>query len=176
MEHQCKDPNNHCNIDGHTEDKCWKLHPKLNPMNHKKDAKKNNLLGMDSSNQVESSSDVYEKIVYTSMQKEVNLSSLHHKEEKEMTNVVFGSPYMYMRDAIFMQRENQYHLIKDGKSYIINAHKGKSNISLVSANQAKKLISSSKKYVFLFLRENQPREESVRVKASLEGCTKEQKQ
>jgi hypothetical protein len=28
--HQCKDPNNHsnhCNIDGHTKEKCWKLHP-----------------------------------------------------------------------------------------------------------------------------------------------------
>jgi hypothetical protein len=30
--HRCKDPNNHCthcNIDGHTEKKCWKLHSKL---------------------------------------------------------------------------------------------------------------------------------------------------
>ena len=39
--------------------------------------------------------------------------------------VMFGSPYMYTRHAIFMQRTNQYQLIKDGKSYIINAHKGK---------------------------------------------------
>nr|QHR91259.1 hypothetical protein Q903MT_gene5291 [Picea sitchensis] len=80
---------------------------------------------------------------------------------------------MYMRDAIFMRRANQYRLIKDGKSFIINAHKGKSKISLVSANQAKKLISSSKKYVLLFLRENQSGDESVRVKASLEGCTRD---
>ena len=69
--------------------------------------------------------------------------------------VVFGSPYMYMRDAVFMRRANQYRLIKDGKPFIINAHKDKSKISLVSANQAKKLISASKKYVLLFLRENQ---------------------
>jgi hypothetical protein len=67
--------------------------------------------------------------------------------------VTFGSPYMYMRDAIFMRRANQYQMIKDGKSYIINVHKGKSNISLVGINQDKKLISYSKKYVFLFLRE-----------------------
>jgi hypothetical protein len=68
--HQCKDPNNHCNhcnINGHTKDKCWKLHPELNPKNHKKDAKKKNMLAMDSSNQVESSSDVDENIVYTTM-------------------------------------------------------------------------------------------------------------
>jgi uncharacterized protein YydD (DUF2326 family) len=31
--------------------------------------------------------DVDENIVYTTMQKEVNLSSLHHKEEKEMTKL-----------------------------------------------------------------------------------------
>jgi len=71
----------------------------------------------------------------------------------DVCGVVFGSPYMYMCDAIFM-RVNQYCLIKDGKSFIINAHKGKSKISLVSVNQAKKLINSSKKYVLFFLREN----------------------
>jgi hypothetical protein len=79
--HQCKDPNNHCNhynIDGHTKKKCWKLHPKLNLKNHKKDAKKKNLLATDLSNHVESSFDVDEKIICTSMQKEVNLSILHH--------------------------------------------------------------------------------------------------
>ncbi len=55
-------------------------------------------------------------------------------------------------------------------------HNDKSEISLVSANQAKKLISSRKKYVLLFLRENQSKEESIRGKASLKGCTKKQKQ
>jgi hypothetical protein len=54
-------------------------------------------------------------------------------------------------------------------------HKGNSNISQVSANQTKKLISSSKKYGLLFLRENQFGEESLKVKISLEGCTKEKK-
>jgi hypothetical protein len=34
------------------------------------------------------------------------------------------------------------------------------------------LINSSKKYAFILLRENQPEEELVRVKESLEGCTK----
>jgi hypothetical protein len=55
-------------------------------------------------------------------------------------------------------------------------HKCNSNISLVIANQAKKFISSGKKYVFLFLRENQFDDESMRVKESLEGRTKEKKQ
>jgi hypothetical protein len=91
----------------------------------------------------------------------------------DMCGVVFGIPYMYMMDVIFIQRDNQYFLIKDGKSHIINTQKGKSNISLVSANKDKKLFISSEKYVFLFLRETQPGEELIRVKASLEGCTKE---
>jgi hypothetical protein len=80
-----------------------------------------------------------------------------------------------MRNAIFMWRANEYQLIKDGKSCIMNVHKGKSKISLLSANQAKKLSSSNKKYVLLFLRENQTEDELIRVKASLEGCTKEHK-
>jgi len=61
---------------------------------------------------------------------------------------------MYMRDEIFMRRSNPYWLIKDETYFIINVHKSKSKISLVSVNQAKKLISSKKKYVLLFLRES----------------------
>lgn len=59
---------------------------------------------------------------------------------------------MYMCDVIFMRRANRYWLVKDGKSFISNAHKGKLKNSLVSDNQGNKLISSSKKYVLLFLR------------------------
>jgi hypothetical protein len=56
-----------------------------------------------------------------------------------------------------------------------NTNEKKKNISLVSLNQANKLINSSKKYVLLFLRENYSREESLKVKTSLEGCNKEYK-
>jgi hypothetical protein len=95
---------------------------------------------------------------------------------RNVCGVVFGSPFMYLRDEIFMRTINQYCLIKDGKSFIINVQKSKYKISLVSANQDKKLINSSKKFVLLFLRENQVGDESVKVNASLEGCTKEKKQ
>ena len=82
---------------------------------------------------------------------------------------------MYKRDVIFMRRANQYCLIKDGKCFIINVHIGKSKISLVSANQAKKIITSSSMFVLLLLRQNQQEGESVKVKAPLEGRTKQQK-
>jgi hypothetical protein len=54
------------------------------PKKCKKDAKKKNLLATDSRNQVESSPNVDENIAYSSVQKEVNFSSLHQKEEKDM--------------------------------------------------------------------------------------------
>jgi hypothetical protein len=60
----------------------------LNSKNLKKDVEKKNLLAMDSSNQVDSSSDIDENIVCTTVQEEMTLSSLHHKEEKEMTKLM----------------------------------------------------------------------------------------
>jgi hypothetical protein len=45
----------------------------------------------------------------------------------------------------------------------------------VSAHQAKRLINSTKKYVLIFLRQNQKDTNFVGVKASFEGCMKEQK-
>jgi hypothetical protein len=66
-------------------------------------------------------------------------------------------------------------VIKDGDPFIINGHKTKSKISLVNVKQDKKLIISNKKFVLLFLRENQPGDESVKVKYSLDGCAKEHK-
>ena len=74
--HQCKDQRNNCNIDIHTYDKSWKLHLELNLKTKKKYNKKKNLMAIPSSNQFEINSDVDEKIVCMSMQKEVNLSSL----------------------------------------------------------------------------------------------------
>jgi len=44
-------------------------------------------MATDSSNQVKTSSNINEKIVCTSVQKEVNLSSLQQHEEKEMTKL-----------------------------------------------------------------------------------------
>lgn len=77
---------------------------------------------------------------------EVELDVVLH----DACEVVFESPYMYMWNAIFMWRANQYHLIKDGKSFAINMHKEKSKILLVSSNQAKKLFSFHEKCVLLF--------------------------
>jgi hypothetical protein len=60
----------------------------MNLKNCKKEGNKNNLLAIDSGNQVEIRSDVDENIFYTFVKKEVNLSSLRHQEEKEMTKLL----------------------------------------------------------------------------------------
>ena len=89
--HKCKDPNSHYNnysINGHNQDKCQKLFLELNVKNHKKDSKKNNFLTMDLANQVERNMDVEENIMCIIVQKEVNLRSLHHKEDKEMNKLI----------------------------------------------------------------------------------------
>jgi len=88
--HQCKDDSNHynhCNINGHTEYMCWKIYSNFNQDNCK-EAKKKNMLSMDLSNQVGSNSYVDKKIVCTIMQREVNMSSLHPKEENEMKRII----------------------------------------------------------------------------------------
>jgi hypothetical protein len=48
--HHCNDPRNHFNIEGHSEEKFWKLHAKLHLKNHRKKEKKNSLLAIDSRN------------------------------------------------------------------------------------------------------------------------------
>jgi hypothetical protein len=45
----------------------------------------------------------------------------------------------------------------------------------MTANEAKKLISSSRNFLLLFLREKQLGDELVKAKESLEGCIKEKK-
>ena len=57
--------------------------------------------------------------------------------------------------SFLYEKGNQHRLIKYGKYFIINAYKGKSQVSLVSAHQAKKLINASKKYVLILLSQNQ---------------------
>ena len=59
----------------------------MNLENHKKDAKKSSLLVNYSNNELESGSDVDENIICTTVHKEVDLISLHPKEEKEMTKI-----------------------------------------------------------------------------------------
>jgi len=70
----------------------------------------------------------------------------------DICGVVLGSPYLYVRDAMFYRREHKYHLKKEGVEFIVREHNFKSNMDLIVTNQVKKLISSSK-YVLMFIKE-----------------------
>jgi len=49
-------------------------------------------------------------------------------------------------------------LIKEAQSYLINSYKGKNTTSLMSTNQAKRLINSIKKFVMQIIR---PKEDKI---------------
>lgn len=51
----------------------------------------------------------------------------------DVCGVILGSPYLYVRDAIFRRRANQFGLVKYGKTYAINAHKDRTKLPLISA-------------------------------------------
>jgi hypothetical protein len=90
---------------------------------------------------------------------------------------ILGSLYLYIRDAMFRGRDNQYCLGKNVKSFVINTHKGKYKLSLISAHQDRTLINANKKFVLLFLRDKKQQGDNImQLRTSLEGCDIEQKQ
>jgi hypothetical protein len=52
--------------------------------------------------------------------------------------MVLGVPYLYDRKSIFYRENNQYHLIKEGKEYVVHAHHLKENKSLQTMEQLRK--------------------------------------
>ena len=70
----------------------------------------------------------------------------------DIFGLVLGSPYLYDRQAIFYRGENKYHLFKDKIEYIVRAHKIKTNMALANAGQMKRLVNSSKNFVFMIVK------------------------
>ena len=60
---------------------------------------------------------------------------------------------------------NRYQLTKDGIEYIVRAHRMKSNISLVSANQMKRLVNASKNFFIMIVKTK-----DVEQTKSFKGC------
>ncbi|KAH9291608.1 hypothetical protein KI387_043202, partial [Taxus chinensis] len=232
----------HCDVDGHTDETCWKLHPELHPFKNKKKKKKSMPSLQGEPIYVESNEEGDEQLCCTGLQKKVCLGNddaqnkgepsklFHIKVQIKMVKVdalfyscsqvnligkelvdrlglemydhpnpyalgwvkkgveirvskqckvkfainehfidevvvdvapidicgiVFGSPYMYVRDVIFRRRLNQYQLVKDGKNYTINSYEGKSKLSLVSSTQGNQLFNVSGKVSFLILKDKQ---------------------
>jgi hypothetical protein len=56
------------------------------------------------------------------------------------------------RKAIFYREENKYHLTKDGIEYIVRAHHVKTNLSLVTTGQMKRLVNARKNFVLMIVK------------------------
>jgi hypothetical protein len=63
-----------------------------------------------------------------------------------------GSPYSYDRKDIFYREENKYHLTKDGIDYIVRSHHVKTNLSLVTTTQMKRLVNARKNCVLMIVK------------------------
>ena len=70
----------------------------------------------------------------------------------DVSHVVFGSPYIYDRDAILYRREQKYRLVKDGKEFIVRALKPPS-VELATAGQVKRVVSTRAPAFVMLLRE-----------------------
>jgi hypothetical protein len=57
--------------------------------------------------------------------------------------MVLGSPYLYDHKEIFYMEQNQYHLIKAGKEYVVHALHFKENQSLQTMEQLRKAVHAS---------------------------------
>jgi hypothetical protein len=62
----------------------------------------------------------------------------------EICGIVLGSPYLYDRKAIFYREENNYCFKKDGKEYIVRAHRMKTDRSFATTEKFKRMVNSSK--------------------------------
>jgi hypothetical protein len=70
----------------------------------------------------------------------------------DICGIVLGSPYLYDRKAIFYPKDNNYHLTKDGKEYIVRAHQKRLNLSLINSGQMKRIVNISKRYLLMVVK------------------------
>jgi hypothetical protein len=83
----------------------------------------------------------------------------------DICGIVLGSLYLYDRKVVFFRHENKYHLTKGGVEYIVRAHSMRINMTLVSAGQMKRLITTNKRYVLMVVKEKY-----VGTSDAFQGC------
>jgi hypothetical protein len=71
----------------------------------------------------------------------------------DICGIVFGSPYLFDMKSIFYHQENKYHIFKNEIENIVKAHRIKTNVSLVSTRQMKRLVNASKSFVLTVMKQ-----------------------
>nr|CAD1831489.1 unnamed protein product [Ananas comosus var. bracteatus] len=67
-------------------------------------------------------------------------------------NLIFGSLYLWDRDATFFRRPQQYQFIKDGQKFLFTTEPLSTTVDLVTACQAKRMINACQKFALLVIR------------------------
>nr|CAD1831224.1 unnamed protein product [Ananas comosus var. bracteatus] len=67
-------------------------------------------------------------------------------------NLIFGSPYLWDRDATFFCRPQQYQFIKDGQKFLFTTEPLSTTVDLVTACQVKRMINACQKFDLLVIR------------------------
>ncbi|GJV03437.1 hypothetical protein Tco_1337006 [Tanacetum coccineum] len=61
----------------------------------------------------------------------------------DICHVIFGSPYLWERNAVYLRRAQKYQFEKDGKKFLINRNNDVGNIKLITACQARRMVNAS---------------------------------
>jgi len=69
----------------------------------------------------------------------------------DVCGIVLGIPYLYDRDAIFLCKNNEYQLEKDGKLYIIRYDKSRNHV--IVSRQVKRLFNASRNLTLVVMKE-----------------------
>ncbi|GJY15488.1 transposable element [Tanacetum coccineum] len=80
----------------------------------------------------------------------------------DICQVIFGSPYLWERNAVYFRRAQKYQFEKDGHKYLVKRSTRSRNVELITACQARRLVNASQVLLLILLR---PMENSNKVSA-----------
>ena len=96
----------------------------------------------------------------------------------DIWQVMFGNSYIYDRNALYYRRAQNYALVKDGKTFMLDGTGSGASTSLATIAQAKRLFQAGGQMLMLLVREKEaevPLGEVV-AKELAEGARKQAKE
>ncbi|GJW16490.1 hypothetical protein Tco_0020623 [Tanacetum coccineum] len=141
-----------CRIAGHTEEKCWKVHPELFPKKWIKDDR--------GGRRTTATTHVNDVVELESVQEAYKSLSLMMKQKEKASN-------MKERNAVYFRRAHKYRFEKDGQKYLVKRSTRSGNVELITTCQARRLVNASQVLLLILLR---PIEYSNKVSSLTLSC------
>ncbi|GKB33513.1 reverse mRNAase [Tanacetum coccineum] len=69
----------------------------------------------------------------------------------DICHVIFGSPYLWERNAVYFRRAQKYQFEKDGQKYLVKRSTGSGNVELITTCQARRLVNASQVLLLILL-------------------------